>query len=452
MGLKSGETGCKAVFQSRFPGAFLACPRLEDVRELVGVERSETLAVLDGNVMVMSVPQAMTTFREYVQIIVAQIAPAIEAAGHVVVVFDEPKAMTRAKEAEQLSRDLKRKAQTPICSEELVACIKTDEFTEEMLYASGCNVRMLMDHRKARPRFFDALCVAALVHFLDNTSGGEWSLTFDGVDARGANRAFDAPRVAGIVSTDDAFWRPLLTRKTPIGEGDIKLTDVTQRVHDAALRPDTPVHGVVLNLIVTVDTDSLAIELLKQQMRCARPDERDRNELTIVCLKEHARRRKGDDFVSPGRYLCCNTARFYKEVIDFLEPARSEDWAAAVALLVAACACCGCDFLRVEGTRSDMMLPVVKDVLHKNPEVLQTMNQLFHADGAVVRKARPAIEAVLNAYVEDIATKPRLKRSHASVSNYCDAQALRALWVVSYWRGREFRDCAEWGFASQSVA
>ena len=51
MGLKSGETGCKAVFQSQFPGAFLTCPRLEDVRQLVGVERSETLAVLDGNVM-----------------------------------------------------------------------------------------------------------------------------------------------------------------------------------------------------------------------------------------------------------------------------------------------------------------------------------------------------------------------------------------------------------------
>ena len=87
------------MFQSQFPGAFLPCPRLEDVRELVGVERAETLAVLDGNVMVMSVPQTMTTFREYVQIVVAQIAPAIEAAGHVVVVFDEPKAMTRAKDA-----------------------------------------------------------------------------------------------------------------------------------------------------------------------------------------------------------------------------------------------------------------------------------------------------------------------------------------------------------------
>ena len=171
-----------------------------------------------------------------------------------------------------------------------------------------------------------------------------------------------------------------------------------------------------------------------------------------MCLKEHARKRKGDDFITPGRYLCCNTARFYREVIDFLAPPRAEDCAAAVALLVAACACCGCDFLRVEGTRADVMLPVVKDVLHKNPEVLQTMKRIFDEDEAVARKAMPAIGVVLEAYVDDIATKPRMKRSHASASNYCDAQALRALWTVSYWYGREFRNCADWGFASESVA
>ena len=46
--------------------------------------------------------------------------------------------------------------------------------------------------------------------------------------------AFGVPREAGILSSDDAFWRPLLDARRPIGEGDLKLTDVTQRVHDAS--------------------------------------------------------------------------------------------------------------------------------------------------------------------------------------------------------------------------
>lgn len=453
MGLKSGDHGCKKVFQEKFASAFLACPRLDDLREMVGVERSETLVVLDGNVMVKGMPQSATTYREYVQILVCQIAPAIKAAGHVVIVFDEPRAMTRAKLDEQRRRDVKSTAQTPMCSEELVACIKTDEFTEEMLRAEGCNVRLLMDHRAARPRFYDALCASILEHFVEHTSGdAAWSLTFDGIDPRGFAREFNALREPGILSSDDAFWRPLLSRATPIGEGDIKLTDVAQRVHDAAKCEGAPVHGVVLNLLVTIDTDSLVIELLKQQERLARVHERDRNELTIVCLKEPARKRKGDDFVTPTRFLCCNAARFHTDVAAYLAPARSEDRNAAVALLVAACACCGCDFLEVKGARADLMLPVVKDVVRTRPEILRDMARIFDEDEAVVRKAMPAIGAVLAAYVDDIATKPRMKRSHASASNYCDAQALRALWTVAYWYGREFRNCADWGFASESVA
>ena len=86
------------------------------------------------------------------------------------------------------------------------------------------------------------------------------------------------------------------------------------RASDAAKHESTPVHGVVLNLVVTIDTDSLVIELLKQQERLARTDESDRNELTIVCLKEHARRRKGDDFITPSRFLCCNAARLHADV------------------------------------------------------------------------------------------------------------------------------------------
>ena len=71
MGLKGDTSGCKAVFQEEFAAAFRCCTRLSDVRELVGIPRAETLAVLDGNVMVMQVPQPLSTFYEYVQILVS---------------------------------------------------------------------------------------------------------------------------------------------------------------------------------------------------------------------------------------------------------------------------------------------------------------------------------------------------------------------------------------------
>ena len=101
-------------------------------------------------------------------------------------------------------------------------------------------------HRPARPRFFDAVCLAILRGFEARNPSHYGTLTFDGVDARGAEREFGAPRVAGIVSSNQPFWGELLAREQAIGEGDLKLTDVTERVHRAAQIPGSVVAGVVL--------------------------------------------------------------------------------------------------------------------------------------------------------------------------------------------------------------
>jgi hypothetical protein len=460
MGLKGDTGGCKAVFQEEFAAAFRGCPRLSDVRQLVGTPRAETLAVLDGNVMVMQVPQPLSTFREYVQILVSQIAPAIEAAAHVVVVFDEPQAITRAKAAEQALRDARRKPKTPVCSADLTACPQTDDFDSATLLAEGCNVRLMQEnHRATRPRLHDALCAAVLAHFVGTTGhGGGWSLTFDGIDARGADRPAGERRVAGVISSDADFWAPLLARATPIGEGDLKLTDVTQRVHDAALVEGSPVEGVVLNLVVTIDTDSFLVELAQQAKRAARATERDRSELTVVCFRETARKRKGDDFVTPTRYLCCDMRLFHREIVRYLfggGQLRPELLAAtpdAIALLTAALACCGCDFLEVKGCRADMMLPVVRDVVRRKPQALEAMHRIFGASEAAAHEAERAVQIVLDDYAHSLSTKPRFKRAHASASTVCDAQLLRAVWVAAYWNGREFKDCHRWGFAREAVA
>ena len=127
----------------------------------MGVERSQTLAVLDGNVMMNAIPASVDTFRGYVRILADQIEEACQAAAHVVVVFDEPDAMTTAKRDEQRRRDQLRQARVPLCSEDLVATIIDDNFSTNDLHADGCNAKLLMEFRKARPRFYDAVCVAA---------------------------------------------------------------------------------------------------------------------------------------------------------------------------------------------------------------------------------------------------------------------------------------------------
>ena len=224
-----------ACFSNKFSGAFANVKRLDDVRQLVGVGRSNTLAVLDGNVMMNAIPRTVDTFRGYVAILANQINEAVQAAAHVVVVFDEPKAMTLAKRDEQRRRDQLRQARVPLCSEDLVATIIDDDLQHQRparrrvqrqaAHGVSEGAAALLRRRVRR---------AARKFRAEMTGDGAWSLTFDGVDRRGGDRGIGVPREAGILSTDDAFWQPLLTRDEPIGEGDLKLTDVTQRVHDAS--------------------------------------------------------------------------------------------------------------------------------------------------------------------------------------------------------------------------
>ena len=455
MGLSSGPHGAKAVLVDKFSDAFQNVKCLRDVRELVGVRRSQTLAVLDGNVMMNAIPAAVDSFRGYVTILTNQLNDAVQAAAHVVVVFDEPEAMTTAKRDEQRRRDEVRQARVPLCSEDLIATITDDNFSTNDLRTEGCNVKLLMEHRKARPRFFDAVCVALLQHFRAHMTGeGAWSLTFDGVDRRGADRGFGVSRDPSVLSSDDAFWQPLLYRPTPIGEGDLKLTDVTQRVHDAARSPATPVAGVALNLVVTIDTDSFAIELLQQNRRERRVAKEDRDELTILCLKERARKRKGDDFITDAHYMCCDTQVLHELVLTYFYGTKSLDaqtraqQPAALALLASAIACCGCDFVEVKGMRADLALPVVRDLVRGDPETLGAMECIFGERPEDVRQAYSAVVTMIKEYAKSLKNVPRMQKAKDNASRYCDAQVLRALWTCAYWHQREFKDCAAWGFPS----
>ncbi|MBG10245.1 MAG: hypothetical protein CMD92_03675 [Gammaproteobacteria bacterium] len=455
MGLIGGPTGAKAVFLDKFAGAFAYVKRLDDVRKLVGVSRAHTLAVLDGNVMMNAIPKEVDTFHGYVRVLAYQLNEAIQAAAHVVVVFDDPKAITPAKADEQQRRDQLRQARVPLCSEDLVATIFDDDYHTNDLLANGCNAKLLMEFRKARPRFYDAVCTELLRKFRNEMTGdGKWSLTFDGVDRRGGERGIGVPREAGTLSSDDAFWQPLLTRSEPIGEGDLKLTDVTQRVHDASRIEGTPVHGVLLNLVTTIDTDSFVIELLQQNRRERRTEEADRDELTVLCLKERARKRKGDDFVTDAHYTCCDMQAFHELVLDYFYGTRhltaemKAQQPAALALLAAALAFCGCDFVDVKGYRFDLALPVVRQMARTRPKDLNAMARLFETERFGKIQALTALQTFILDYCKSLEGVPRMKKVKENASSLCEQQLYRVLWTCSYWHQQELKDCTQWGFSS----
>ena len=461
MGLTSGPNGAKLVFREKFSSAFQNFDTLVKARECVGVARVQTLVVVDGNVMVMQVPQSVTTFQGYVDVMANSLQNAIQAGEHVVVVFDEPENLTRAKQEEQAKRDARRTPQTPQCSDDVAKpCPVDDSYTNEELVAPHTNVYLMVkNHRKTRPRFYDALFVAVLEHFRNMFAGqsGAWSLTFDGIDARGMDRPVHAPRVLGIVSSHPDVWEPILTREAPIGEGDLKLTDVCHRVYKAReTRPESDVAKVRLNMISTIDTDSFMIELLAQSRRETRKDVSN-NELTLLCLREPSRKRKDPAQSTSAYYTCVDMEAFHDSIMTYmfgsqhLRPEVEARKPLAALLLAASIALCGCDFVQVQGLRADLVLPCVREIARNRPELLALMAGVQTGEAGATRNAADAIKAVVDEFVDSITGLPRMQKATYNASACSDLQILRACWVTAYWSAREFKDCHQWGFNHAAV-
>jgi hypothetical protein len=243
----------------------------------------------------------------------------------------------------------------------------------------------------------------------------------------------------------------VLTRDEPIGEGDLKLTDVTHRVH-LQRNTSSPLANVVLNLQWTIDTDSFLIELLQQSRREARADEDDRNELTLLCLREPTRKRR-DEPPTPAYFQCIDLSTFHGELVKYMFgtnvslPDFEERKRLTMALFAACVALCGCDFVTVQGLRCDLIMPCVRDVARNNPEVLKLMHGVFTGKAGDVRNAADAIRAVLDNFIDSLSgLGGHMTKTRNNASKYNDMQVLRACWVVSYWLGYEFKSVHEFGF------
>jgi hypothetical protein len=93
------------------------------------------------------------------------------------------------------------------------------------------------------------------------------------------------------------------------------------------------------------------------------------------------------------------TLRLSREIVD-QQPA-------VTALLAAALACCGCDFVEIKGMRVDLVLPIVRDIVRNHREHLGAMAHVFAAERATVLRAASALEFLISEFADAICEMPR---------------------------------------------
>lgn len=332
MGLKSGPHGFKSEMKARFARAFRRYDTLANARDDVVSNltdaRERTCVLLDMNVVFMSVPEAVLSYRAFLSVVHRAVSDALRAGGLVIGVLDEPEHVTAAKREEQARRDearlLRRNCGDASASVERadralesIATLRSREdaavaVVEPMTVSDDLgalaqaaavdvaqlpppeplspprpqrpptrheletspNVHLFKDDRACRIVLYDELCrdlleliraETARVTALGHEHGG--TLLLDGVDLRGATRALDERRVPRLVGTDDEAVG-LFTPAAPIGEGDLKLIEHETRVRQlAATRRECRWGQFALVVTSTVDTDSLPISLLRVARR-----------------------------------------------------------------------------------------------------------------------------------------------------------------------------------------
>ena len=155
MGLTAnGDHGVKAYIKHKYSRAARTYASLGDIRQATKTSRNNVVVALDGNVLMMQVPQKAATFSAYTGIVTNAIRSAMGSAAVVVVVFDDPAYMTAAKREEQTRRDAARKKTEPVCSVDLFPYPTDDNYgIAELTGTTDCHA--IVKCRASRQRFFD---------------------------------------------------------------------------------------------------------------------------------------------------------------------------------------------------------------------------------------------------------------------------------------------------------
>lgn len=457
MGLKSAKHGVKAQLRARFPEAFREFETLAQARDASQASRAETISIIDGNVLMMSVPKSACTVDDFVGIVTNNLKRAIATCKLTLVVFDEPEHITEAKKEEQRRRDAARQATAVVCSSDVASTVPTSDDYNKAAVERLPDVHVLVSNRGTRNRFFDEIMVRVL-HNLESQNT-RWRLAgfevgdilFDGLDERGADRPKSEERLPRIFGTNSSL-PPLFLRDVPIGEGDLKLADIGRKVRSLAKDESSSLKGVKLNLATTIDTDSLAIESIEEAKRTAEPAS---NFNTVICMRERAKKRDSDgEMVS--YYLCVDVSMLHallqKHMFGMNTQPSPMDQRAAITLMAAGWALCGCDFVELKSMRADVVLESMPTVVKLHNRVLQNMHAAWSGKREELHMLEKPIKCLLSLCAMRLSELPRTNKQLVEGVRSPDVIPIRrASWVGAYWNSVEFKDnMDQFGFVSDT--
>jgi len=454
MGLKCDtRNGVKAQLKSRFPEAFREFESLVDARDASMAKREEAFACIDGNVLMMSVPQGARTLDFYVAVVTSNLKRAIATCAVTVVVFDEPGCITEAKMQEQMKRDAAKKATVVLCSSDMNERMPTDDNYEKQLIIDSTNVHALVGNRATRHRFFDEVAATVLCNLRSQIrkwnesgySGGH--VLFDGIDPRGADRPCGQPREPQMIGTCDRLVG-VLSRTIAIGEGDLKLADLGRRARALASSADPDFASTKLSLCTTIDTDSFAIELLEEAKR-GKEAQSGKPFNTLLCMRERCKKRTSEDEEpKQASYLCCDITMLHallqRSMWGVSRSPSANDKHAAMTLMCAGWALCGCDFVEFKGMRSDVVFDSIGTVVNTIPSAVENAKHAWSGKRESVALLHDPIRALAMACASRLLDIPRIKKDFIpSLRNLDDVLVRRTAWLICYWNSCEFKGCME---------
>ena len=445
MGLKSAPHGPKAQLRERYAPAFRTLATVGAARDQSGAGRSETLALVDGNVVMMSVPSSITCFSAYVSYVYAALLRTFAAAAVTVVVFDEPESVSQAKRLEQRRRDAASSGVA--CSDDLrVELQRGDAYGAAALQTT--NVQALKSSRESRPRLFDAVMVEVGRRL--EAQAGRWArggqpggvLVLDGIDPRGADR--EGPREPRVTSTS-AEAVELFGRATPVGEGDLKLA-MCGRVARAAAGAEGLFKEAKIALVITIDTDSLAIELIEEARRADGPASPLNS---VLCMRERAKKRAhGDEGeAAEACYTCVDVTMLHaavqRDVWTTTTPSPAQQRATA-AMLAVGFGACGCDFVELAGLRADAVLDSMRAAMRRID--VPSVGAAWDGDAEALGRLDAPIRALLDATADRLEATKKSKKHIETIRDPPDLVLRKLKWLAAYWHGHEM-DATRFGFA-----
>jgi hypothetical protein len=456
MGLAAtGDDGVKAIVKQCYSAATRTYNSLADVRKAVKADRANTAVCLDGNVMLLQVPQNACSFAAYVGIVSGMIKTAMGSAALVCVVFDDPACLTLAKREEQMKRDAARKKREPMCSVDIVAHPTTDDYgVPDLMATPDCHA--VVGCRASRQRFFDETgkqVLAVLQRSIDSWAqdGHRAVVLLDGLDPRGADRPVGAPRETAIFGSC-AETAALFQRDFDIGEGDLKLAWFEERVRQLTAEGTLQME---LHLTVTIDTDSVPITLLEQARRNCAPPQHDVK--GCLCMRERDQKREFGEDQGSASYFVVDYANLLEMMqthlwglprnrLDLLP--SPEQQRAATALMCAGWALSGCDFVKLPGLKASMVMDALPSMLKASPGLVDSFASAWSGDRTAIKSVTPVLKRLVLLCAGNYEEEPRARKATvASMREHDHRTLLRAAWVMSYWHLNEMKgDLSDFGF------